>query len=1614
MKGGDYLIRHKKTMLFLLSTLTISTTVMADSPNEVYKTTAVHSINLENTMEDYKPPDSVFNATHSYIIDTVIGDTGKDETKKFLPETPNRSFQSAESNSDSAQSKVAKSYLIANNIYNRKSALVYNKKIVDSSLLDSDEIELTPNKYNSYQYEYLKQILYKLDCEEGNSYSKEEASTQLDYYYQIANDEVVLLENSNLASSSNLSKLKKSISSVYKTYLKSLAEIEDSMEDAEVQRGNIILAYCKKLKKSFDKYDIDLTCTDSENMLKSDFLMTLYKATYEVIPSKPICFQQKSRRKDNSSDSTNLKYWLFNPVTKLKGYWGTKQKHFMNEKSEYHKMNVSLDADFSAGDFFVYYSPDVYELYLKAMLDKGLIFKSDLDSTDRGKWFLDDYKKFNEDNPPDWYGDLKSISSKKETSLGYSALVEEDAISYYDPQYFNEESLTMMDALKYIESFLRTTEKEMTKKEASIISYKYGLDYLADLTKEEQETVSFLIAKGILNFEDASTLINLYGTITHEQAYLLLYRIANKEARFDFSKIQLTDSENFWQEKGYGSKEFSLCDTEQDNLFEVGSVTQVEEEEKVGGNSIKSVFTDFLEKIMTTASADTKDTQNYKVVMYFDKKNTYKYNTHSISEIRKNLSLESDIVRIKDTTRISNGASINVYQVVFKVSSTSRSSALAYINKNLTMSVSASSKKTFNGVTLIKETAKGSPVENTLISADTLKEVFPEITILEDKVLINEDTKTQAIILPDYGYALVGNQVKKSNALLMQNTANGVYYNLDLIVGLLPNTGVVQLKQTTITKSKSKNGLDKKVPVSSDLSDSDSAYYRVGKLNKNIKLDKDCDYKNGQKIFYYKVDSFTKGLNTLYRTFSVKDKNDKRQKVTVVLDLVYAVPTGAQFENGAWYTKLASKNKKGTVTVNEVLGVMYKRPDNNTSLQAWWDSNYGMSNALANFIYGTKGLEYIKCGYLAPSLTILSPPSVGDKQLQNMFQSNGFSLVSYGNVSYDKFVNGSTGYFWRYYYGNNYFKSYKNGKGLTSLAGLHRQYQKIDLTEDGHGKQGSYYYYLDSNDTLYKNVDIDSRLEAQYSSSKKSISKINIKSVTKSYEYPPNNSIIKYKGKKWIYVKEKDGYMYLLPAFKNNIFLNTVSYGQVISNGFVSNSDASDTNKLYPWPSSAGNIVEIYQQPSFWKTIMKKVYADYFDLNYLPKVKTGYKWFGTSSALYKNKVIPSGSYTYGGGSVYTNKGKVKRKEELKEITNFKLPVYTFPLIRLPIGTYYVYKDDSNQYCLGKGYVEASLQFNGMYYSSLSDSTLNALIANHLKLVKVGTLATGHQIYIGDTVWTKNGDYYVSNPIKSSKLAKAAKKYDKSSVSFKSEVSKLFSGFTVTCDSKEYPITNYFSNYDVANLHTTSKQKLGLVYRDSANGISVWKNGVRKSTKTSAAYTVVKMKINENLLVRPLDTKGTTFTVMNTIASGIFGTPNELPFFSESLSYNDTKRVSLGVQASRYFPSKLFLEARDRFQLLFQKAFMGDLKSWFLMVIMILASYLSVMSWFAYLVLTKGYMRFVFEVFAHPTRGSTHIGFDVMKYVTFGVFTLDDEPTFARVSLVIFVSLLILYISYRLI
>lgn len=265
------------------------------------------------------------------------------------------------------------------------------------------------------------------------------------------------------------------------------------------------------------------------------------------------------------------------------------------------------------------------------------------------------------------------------------------------PNYFKSEKIYTIDALHDVETLLRTTEKDMSKLEASIVSYKYGITYLSNLTEEDKNTVQYLIAKGILNYEDANELVNLYGVLDRETAYKILYRVANKDARLDFSTVTLTDNETSWQAKGYGEDHISIIRAsavpyvetvskkELKHLLNSGNTINEGDSDDDPDSTESNEFIDDLLTLFGNPKEVSAVSKSYTVIKVFDSIYNYTYENNLISKMYTDESIRpSEIADIKSEqiTNADNSVS-DVYVVTFDITAKSKKKAILYVDNKI-------------------------------------------------------------------------------------------------------------------------------------------------------------------------------------------------------------------------------------------------------------------------------------------------------------------------------------------------------------------------------------------------------------------------------------------------------------------------------------------------------------------------------------------------------------------------------------------------------------------------------------------------------------------------------------------------------------------------------------------------------------------------------------------------------------------------------------------------------------------------------------------------------------------------------------------------------------------
>lgn len=1350
-------------------------------------------------------------------------------------------------------------------------------------------------------------------------------------------------------------------------------------------------------------------------------------------------------------NATFLKSELWMTLAKI-GYGTINSRTLITNKErsdayidEYIKLDGSIvHADGSAGDYFTYVTPNVYELYFSKLLDAGLINKNEF-ATSKGKKFLKDYEAYSSNKSDTtlvpWVTSKGAAQNTSDSIFGYSTKQSDNGNKIVEkrPAYFAKEEIYTIDALKIIETFMRANEKEMTKMEASLVTYKYGIHYVEELSAEDQKTVEYLIAKGILNYEDPAEMVNIYGVLTRDIGYTLLYRVANPEARFDFSKITLTDQESFWQERGYFQNNINLYNASVIPTAETISsqeLEQLKKDAKVTSNKTsnekateENLDNDFLDDILGFNIFKVRDVQaaqtnKYKIRKMFDTNYTYKYGGKDIND----LEVKDEVFAIDDikVQAESSGGSVKksaVKVITFEVTAKDAVSALAYVNNKITADMSSLNKIEVSGYTTIEDT---NGTKTTLISESSLRQAFTKISIVEDKLLVNTETGAEAVLLPDSGYALVGNQVIVSNDILVTNSNNEIYYNLDVIAAICTNSIL-----TKLTTTKENNNDVSMYDCSSNIKSESKVSIKTEnavtlgtttatKVKFKFVNDQGVEDKKSTEVWCYNVSQLDRGINTLIRQCDVKLSDGSVEKVTFVVDWNFVVLGAELINSDILVTVENSANSVNGLTVNDINKVLYTRPSDSAAAE-WWDSNISMSNSLANFMYGTSGVKYVTNGWLAPRVTVLKSSNVSEALVAKIFKSNGFKLDSTGKKYCD-----NTSKFWESYFNNPKM----TGNGLKELAKTYRTFNMYNSSKAKNGLKYNNEFYLTSYNVLYRAMQNtgNSKITKFDDRVKYAANSVIVQSRNNNGSIQMSNGqSFTYKGENWKYLGVKDGYFLIQPDFSisgkrdkgvldgewypclikcnSNYYvypfnmdwfvnvLNSSTWEAKIdlpanktladychcfdANGnslqieWTNNSKINEQLKnsvAYAYYKFDGSIATQIHS-CILEYLEEEVYNVYFSGSTTPrsKYKTGdifsYLENTDARALFKGT-----NYFYLGGDGFTNgTSSLGINYETFSVAEGRSAFNTIaglPLLYISTSNYY-FGDQSGSKVLQTGSLAASSNAATVSYTGLNRKVIDSIVAKFSSVCKVNDLKNGQRLYVGDILLTKTSSGFVSEPIKDVHLVDALKNHSKDPVSIRSGIVGLFIGQTILYSGNTCTLSSYIENTDIGNFLNTNTITDGVVWKD--NSVVKIKNGNTDDTDLTkaASYACINFTFLDGLLAMPISADGSTYRLLT--VSSISGNDyiDDIPFYTESLSFERHKDNSTTIGTTFYSIFQFFNECKESFKDMMNKAFNGDVVNIIWSIIYVFASYMCIIVWILYAMLKYDIGRKYFRILTMP-------------------------------------------------
>lgn len=1289
----------------------------------------------------------------------------------------------------------------------------------------------------------------------------------------------------------------------------------------------------------------------------------------------------------------------------------------------------------------VYTTGNVYENYLKEAIEKGLILKSDLTEDALTSINLTGTATWNASEgwagavPDLEYGNPGLSMNTKDNQgcwgASYVYSTEDDGsikIESKQPNYFVEEDMTLIDALGIVETFLKNTEKNVTATEADIVAYKYGVEYLSELTEDEYNTVEFLIAKGVLNFEDYDS-IGFFETVRWKDLLPIIYRAVNKDARYDFSIIQLTDGEAFWQEKGFSKGSFTLTIPNEGTNYVLDTVSVTENAVNVSSNKQNGI--DYAVKYavqklhaLVGVSASSK-TKSYTVVKDFDTVNSYKYDGVEVSKLFDSMSsglVESnpEIVSIKKE-QVNN---TDVYRMTLTIVATNSTRAVQMVDDRISATVKDASAYKITGVMKIKD---GKEIR--MISKSILEQCFGDkIDFIEDKVLVNAGTGAMACLLPSTKYALVGNQVFVNENLLVVSTDGEAYYNFDVISSLL-GMSVIKFYSGSVNTQKiasdatvydanlfgsSGSLIGKTEYLVADVQTSNNGEIDSFELGKDISTVSNPEY-------YYNVNQIANGMNTIYRIYYKKFKpTDKKKPYVVVVDWVYAVPDLDDFNSSAI---LPSESVSGTATWNDVFTNLYTAPADGTALRAWWDSNLAMSQGLTTMLFNQSGTQFIKCGYMVPKVSVLLPEDVKDEysgsnsleKVSDLLIESGFKVPS----AYKKYFSNSTSNFLTKYY-KNFTGLTKSSQDFTTVKEFAARTRECSIQfsskykTDNNVRFGDE-FYLEGWQVLYRNLVNDSRRLEYNADGDKKLSYMKTKDrVAPDSESPLTGSVVTHKEngvvKEYMYVgitnrtvnDETRQYIALVPIY-DDVFDKAVEFKL----------KKSDNNYTVEYVKSNSSS-------SWKKDVLNRFYSNF---NITSAVADNDPWlktelnseYGTSifklwdcasdalSAQSRNEKI--GLFYQGGLSIYRAKNG-----SYESLNSRSATVKAVPTVYLPAGDYYVYKSaGGDTWEIGTGRTAYLLNQSTIYYSGIIDGIIDSILAQNAKATNIGNLEDGTILYVDDTRWVKNDGVWCSYPISNSTAASIAVR---GASNAKKAFDSIFSAFPIECDGIDVPLANYVKTCTLGTKYA-KKTPVGeyCVILGSDNDVQIIKR-TKKSTKkvsasTTARYVIFAVKFNDSLLVRPISSDGNVYRVCNTASERVLS-GQQIPFFTEDLNFDDTKKTSFNLSQSGFENTATFELEKEDFNSDFKQEWQTDFKTLVAMIIIVAASYLMIISWAVYLGITKGTVVVLFEALARPSRiTGKNAWVDFVKILSLSIYSLDSPPQLGRCTVTTVVCLFLI-------
>ena len=1323
------------------------------------------------------------------------------------------------------------------------------------------------------------------------------------------------LTNINFSSSV----VNKSLEKSYKNVQGYSSEVSWLLENDIISKDDVF---------SSDGYNVETESTnyclsdfDSDELVnKSDVVMSTCKALYGVQDSRPIIIKSKS----------------------LKPYVVTGDDVI----------------DHSEGNYSLFITPNVYELYFTTMLDKGFISINEFKNVK----FIKDYNDLKSQNKPSWFYTDKSyftLTGSSDYPLGQTIRVSNSGFTcsseFYKPNYFYSESINKMDVYKLIERLLRTTESDMSNTEAEIISYKYGVDYLSYLDTDSKNCIMYLLAMGIIDFEDTSEMEHLFEPMKCGDFLETLYRLANKNARKDFKSVQLTDDDNYNLKNGFMQATVTLNGP----TPKVLSVTKSDEIAQTSSSN-------FL--VSSRINPIHAGNSNYTVKVALESEAQYKYMNESLS------SLQADAEKgIKSIT--TSGDSVIVE---FTVDAPNEAAALRMISERITSNHPDTKVAKINSLASV--TSNGQDYEY-YIPKSALQSLNgkdnTEIVALADKYLVNQKTNTSALFLDDDKLAMVGNEVIETEKADIRGINGEVYYNIKIISRLMSNSYISKLKSSDISSE----------PLGSSGSLEDQKYADVVNYKTTSVLDKTLTAKaNTQGTLA------DKGVNTEKSYMSILHAQNlnsciyrKIDKDTImVVKWQYALPeydTNTQKHQLSDNSigKLAQQYNIGNPSVSEMNSFLTEEPKDQ-ELKTWWDSNIGLSNSLCNYIYKTSGKKYFSNGYLAPSVTFLhNGDALNEDKMKDILSDLEFP-ADYKSEFLQGGVNPAKALFGQ---GTGMYGSLAQTRSLES-------YGSSDLEDDAVDYEGR--FLEDRTGCLYESIlsdvnNLDCHNQMMQLKDDGKVRVVPRKSVDSSLikanrEYKLNGETLICGGEEYFNGTSNRVYkMYLKTPLKGTVECDSDGYYRYYVNG-------DDDKELNSW---YGNIIDQFSDDSMYRGMQHDYIVSTGPMEGLSEQGTPAKYFTCNNKNIYEQLNLNKDEQY----VVKDDGSNNLKEIEIEIGDSEDDVYLTPVFYLNVNKWA---------CDGENLVESQLTpmtvRENLISIGLSRSVQDSIIAKCYDCEPCSELPDDSRVIIGDMNFTVKNGKLISDPVRNSTaISQLSSSTDASTVV--SATSKLFDGISLfnsnnsSSGALSEHITNKGGNRSIGLYSLKAVDKGYTTLMSDGCNLTIRTSDGSKAFKAGDTFDsfVFYVEFDNGVKFKPIDTDSKTYTILYVTDEGVNGTLSDIPYFTDELSYKWDLDIFGETGLNSFKAANDVLGLMDSIKKAYDAAFRKDIKGLITIFFLNILAYLIVMVFVVGVLSKQPSVINLLRKLSNP--GGDLRGVDLFKFLTFGMFTVEDDPSLVK-------------------